>query len=478
MAMFGLLATICLVAFATATSQSGNNKLQAYSVPSEVILGSSFDVSLHVHGGKPESLGTYQVPLHEINTTTGAAITHLSSMAYFDFSGTVQVSIRYNTTPIKGVRIRPDSYDITPTVHNGTITFTLTQPRSIVVQVNDDIFDCLHLIGNPIEADVPAPTDPDIIYFGPGYHTVDGGVLNVSSGQTVYLAGGAALAASINFSNSSNASIRGRGVIYKPSSGISVVSAQNITIDGITFINTKFNVAQADGVTIKDIRSFSGTQWGDGMDFYCSKNVLVTGAFMRNSDDCVAIYNHRDDFYGDSENITIENSSLWADVAHPINIGTHGNTDNPETISDIVIRNIDILDHREMQVLYQGCIAVNPGDGNLVRNLLIEDVRVEDFRMGQLINMRVMFNTDYNTSPGRGISNVTIRNLNYNGVNANTSILVGYDDSRSIEDVTFQNLTINGKIISDAMKKPRWYLTTDFIPAYANEHVKNLNFLQ
>jgi hypothetical protein len=114
----------------------------------------------------------------------------------------------------------------------------------------------------------------------------------------------------------------------------------------------------------------------------------------------------------------------------------------------------------------------------LVRDLLIEDVRVEDFRMGQLINMRVMFNTDYNTSPGRGISNVTIRNLNYNGVNANTSILVGYDDARSIEDVTFQNLTINGKVISDGMKKPSWYLTTDFIPAYANEHVKNLNFLQ
>lgn len=478
MAFSRLLSTLCLAALATATSVSGVNKVKAYSIPSGVTLGSSFDINLEIDGGQSESLGTYQVGLHEINTTTGSAMTHLSSMAYFDFSGTVRILIKSNVAPVNTVQIRPYSYGITPTVHNNTISFTLTQPRNLVIQVNEDIFDCLHLFANSIETNIPISNSSDVIYFGPGYHTVTGDVLNVPSGRTVYLAGGAALAADVNFNGSSNASLRGRGIVYKPSSGISMTSSQNITVDGVIVINTKMNMAQANGVTIKDLRSISATQWGDGMDFYCSTNVLVTGVFMRNSDDCIAIYNHRYDYYGDSQNITIENSSLWADVSHPINIGTHGNTDDPETISDITIRNLDILDHREYQILYQGCIALNPGDGNLIRDVLIDNVRVENFRMGQLINMRVMFNTDYNTSPGRGISNVTIRNLSYNGDNANTAIMVGYDEDRMIEHVTFQNLTINGKAIYDAMQKPSWYLTTDFIPAYANEHVKNLTMSQ
>ena len=90
--------------------------------------------------------------------------------------------------------------------------------------------------------------------------------------------------------------------------------------------------------------------------------------------------------------------------------------------------------------------------------------------------MRVMFNTMYNTSPGRGISNVTIKNLNYTGTNAKPAIFVGYDEARTISNVTFENLVINGVQISDTMKKPGWYLTSDYVPMYQNEHVINLRF--
>jgi hypothetical protein len=103
-------------------------------------------------------------------------------------------------------------------------------------------------------------------------------------------------------------------------------------------------------------------------------------------------------------------------------------------------------------------------------------VRVEDFRIGQLINMRVMYNQKYNTSPGRGISNVTVRRLSYRGTHAGTAIMAGYDETRAIKDVRFENLTFNGKQISDTMKKPSWYSTTDFIPMYVNDHVKDLTF--
>jgi polygalacturonase len=228
---------------------------------------------------------------------------------------------------------------------------------------------------------------------------------------------------------------------------------------------------------VRKARSFSSKGNGDGFDVFSSTGVVFDGCFMRNSDDCFAIYCHRWDYYGDTRDITIQNCILWADVAHPINVGTHGNTDAPEVLENLVIKNLDILDHREPQMGYQGCIALNPGDSNLIRNVHIEDVRIEDFRWGQVIHMRVMYNTKYNTSVGRGIEDVYVKNLSYTGTHANPSLFLGYDADHGIKNVTFENLVINGTVVADSMKKPKWYMTTDSVQWYYNEHVTNLTFL-
>ncbi|GFF50723.1 hypothetical protein IFM58399_08883 [Aspergillus lentulus] len=125
---------------------------------------------------------------------------------------------------------------------------------------------------------------------------------------------------------------------------------------------------------------------------------------------------------------------------------------------------------------YQGCLAINAGDDNLIQNVLVDGMRVENFREGQLINLRIMYNSKYNTSPGRGIRNVYIKGLQYNGTNANPSMMLGYDEQRNITNVTFEDLVVNGKKIYDGMKKPTWYYTADFVPMFANEHVHNLTF--
>ena len=51
-------------------------------------------------------------------------------------------------------------------------------------------------------------------------------------------------------------------------------------------------------------------------------------------------------------------------------------------MENLTYRNIDILDHREMQVDYQGCLAINAGDNNLVRNVRFENIRIENFHDG------------------------------------------------------------------------------------------------
>jgi hypothetical protein len=173
----------------------------------------------------------------------------------------------------------------------------------------------------------------------------------------------------------------------------------------------------------------------------------------------------------------MQNSTLWADVAHPIQIGTHGSTPNPEVLENLNYINIDILDHKEPQIDYQGCLSLNAGDSNLIRNVRFENIRIEDFRQGQLVNLRVFYNNKYCTSPGRGIENVLFKDITYSGKSAEISIIAGYDSDRKVKNVVFENLVINGTKITDDMKgKPGWYKTADMARFFVGEHVEGLKF--
>jgi hypothetical protein len=100
----------------------------------------------------------------------------------------------------------------------------------------------------------------------------------------------------------------------------------------------------------------------------------------------------------------MQNSTLWADVGHPILIGTHGNTPNPEILENLNYINIDILDQKEPQLNYQGCLSINTGDNNLIRNVRFENIRVEDFRQGQLLKRPRILQCQilHGTRQGRG----------------------------------------------------------------------------
>ena len=468
-----------------ANAGDGHNsrpKLVTYPRPTTMPTNTSFQVRVRTApDGAWQTLDIYRPQFEEINATTGSGKVYNSSMAYFDFNGSVEIEVTYLKGGTTKARVRPDALGIKPELLGDTLRFTLDEPKDVVVQINDEIFDALHLITNRVEHHVPSADDPNVIYFGPGVHTVTGNVLLVPSGKTVYLAGGAVLTAQVYFKDVERSRLTGHGVLYNnPGGAILCEGSESIRVENVIILNPSGyagTFAESKNVHITKARAFSSKGNGDGFDVFSSTGITFDGCFMRNSDDCIAIYCHRWDYYGDTRDITVKNCTLWADVAHPINVGTHGNSDAPETIENLVIKNIDILDHREPQMNYQGCIALNPGDSNLIKNVRIEDVRIEDFRWGQVIYMKVMFNTKYNTSVGRGIDGVYVKNLSYTGTHANPSLFLGYDAEHAINNVTFENLVINGLVVADSMKKPSWYYTTDAIQWFYNEHVTNLKFL-
>jgi polygalacturonase len=214
-----------------------------------------------------------------------------ASFAYFSFSGEVDVAITFNKGILKRAKVRSV---IKTRVEDSTVYFSLSEACNLSVEINKDIFHNLHLFANPIDTFHIVPTDKNVIYYAAGVHDID--VLNIKLNQIVFMADGALIRGSFTMTNVKNIRILGHGVIENSAKGITVDHSTNVVIDGLMMLNPKHytvTVGQSNKVSIRNIKSFSCAGWGDGIDIFCSKDVAIEGAFMRNYDDCIAIYGHR-----------------------------------------------------------------------------------------------------------------------------------------------------------------------------------------
>lgn len=468
-----LLNTLLLLLIGT-LSASAVNKLITVPAPNGALLNDDFTVKVRQKEQEWKTIPSYLVKVQAVKGLK--RLTEDASVGYFDFEGEVEVSVTYNKGNLNTARVRPLSYGIQHKIDGNTLTFKLNSPKNISVEVNGDIFHNLHLFANPIDKYIPDTNNPDLIHFGAGIHQIAEEELKIPSGKTVYLAAGAILKFRLHIDSAENVKILGRGMVcHTIKQGIKISNSKNILVEGV--IATQCSTGGSENVTIRNTKSISYYGWGDGMNVFASNNVLHDGVFCRNSDDCTTVYATRLGYEGGCKNITMQNSVLWADVAHPIFIGIHGNANEPEIIENLNYFNIDILDHRENQIDYQGCMAINAGDNNLIRNVRFENIRVENFRKGQLVNIRVFDNPKYCQAPGRGVEDVLFKNITYTGDNAELSIISGYDENRKVKNIRFENLNINGQVISDDMPdKPGFYKTADIARFYINEHTENITF--
>lgn len=455
------------------------NKLVIYPAPKEALENKDYKVRVRLEDGEWQELFTYKVKVDMHNVRE-------SSMVYFDFSGTIEVEVTKNTGQVDDVMIRPLSYGIQYLQEGNKVLFKLKEPRKISFEVNSDRFHNLHIFANPIEESTPAPNGKEVlylapgfhkkdtlsnishldsevkvIYFAPGMHTIEGVQLHIQSGKTVYIAGGAVVVGAIVCDRVENVTVKGRGILYLADiekttyfRGVEITFSQNINVEGIITVDPphySILLGQSKNIRISNFKSFSTRGWCDGIDSMACSNIVIDDVFLRTSDDCIAIYGRRGEFIGDSRNIKVMNSILWADVAHPLMIGTHGDYNNDgNIIEDIVYENIDILEHHEPQMNYLGCMTINAGDKNFVRNIFYNNIRVEQFEHGRLLDIRVFMNEKYNPEPGKKIEGIYFKDISYNGTGEHPSQIIGYDEERIVENITIENLRINGKHVLDA----------------------------
>jgi hypothetical protein len=417
------------------------SELLTYDIPSKLLYShhiDDFTVKVRQPGGEWRDLYEYQVTLDQ-DTNSAATVVQ------FDFRGEVEIAVRKNNGDFSRVEVRPARATTKYAVKDGIVYLRLTRPQSFSVEFDGDRLHNLHVLaGAPIER--PAP-GPDVMYYEPGVHVpADGGdYFPVKSGQTIYIAGGAVLQGTFKPRGVENVRILGRGMIDRPTGQLVVHDSRNVSIEGLTFLTPLHGTiacSSSQHVRFSDIRTFSNGKWSDGINVFACKDVDIDRAFVRTSDDSVAIYATRKEARGDTQRIRVRNSTFWPDVAHAMFVGLHG---DGNLVSDIEFNDIDVLNLDEDDPEYQGAMAISAGDSNTVRNVAFRNIRVDHIEEGKLINVRVVFNHKYSFSPGQTVDAVTFQNITSGGKEwAGKSILAGYDKDRRVSNVVFDNVRVGG----------------------------------
>jgi hypothetical protein len=380
--------------------------------------------------------------------------TRSAAIAYFSFEGKADVKVTF-LSPVDNFDIRPQSLHIQGALYRNQICFTLDKPGNLSVEINRNIQRPLFIFANPLETTIPEKGSDRVIYFGGGKIHYPG-VVQVKSDQTVYIAGGAVVRGSFMTGKGKNIRIMGRGILdnslyqrgeHRP---IEINECENVLIDGIILTECKhWSCASfaSKKVTYNNLKIVSDNDWDDGINIVGSQDVLVNQCFIRTKDDCIAVksgVNYFTKFNSGSnvENVTVQNSVMWNGIwGNALEIGFETRSD---TIRNITFRNCDLI-HVEGS---EGTFTIHNGDRAVVKNVLYEDIRVEDCK-GWLIDFKIL-ESRYSKDTQRGkIEDVKFKNITVEGEQFPCSQLLGFDETYRIKGIELEDFMIHGvKVIS------------------------------
>lgn len=373
----------------------------------------------------------------------------------FDTSGPVTVRIQAKRN-VRGTVVRPASAGaVVECVDDQTLVIQLPGPRKVSVEP-DGKRGPLLLFANPLETGAPKPGDANVLYYGPGIHQA--GKIDVASGQTVYLAGGAVVKGAIA-AVGNDITIRGRGILdgsdyewRKGPYGVTIgIQGERVTVEGITLRGSSHwtIVPRASRhVTVRGVKLCnSRVQNDDGINPCNTQDMLVTDCFIRSDDDCLALKGLRT-ADGNVERITVENCTLWCDRAR---IFLLGHESRAPFMRGITLRNLDIIHYTMTPFLLE------PGEEMRLEDVTIENIRIHGEGQGEIARLKPVVNQYMETRIPGFIRNVRFRNIQLEGSPGAYRIqLEGADAEHNVRDVSFGNVSILGTPLTP--DSPHWTL--------------------
>ena len=409
------------------------------------------DFTLSVDGKSVDVIGI----LARKSSTDEYSSDYNYSAAFFDADKKVSLRVT-SKRDLSAVRILPLSLAIKPThVDAHTITFSAKPPFRISIEP-DGRERALIVKACLPEVDPPKEGDPGVVYIGPGRHRKPW--LQVSGGQTLYLAPGAWLEGSV-FGTGTNITVRGRGVISgnpwpwcKGPGRMLVLSGADIRIDGINLVGPwgwTIWLNKVRGAKVTDVAVLGGRCLNDdGIDVYNSRDVVIRDSFFRTQDDCIAPKHY-------VENLLVENCQLWVDVANAIRVGHE--CDHRFGMRNLVFRNIDVLHQSRNKSTFDDtwtecALNVECANDKIFTNLLFENFRIDSPEWGDNLAMlvvRPIKNSWHDYKTAGNIRKVIFRNFTVAGnipAGAESVLLWSLDADHTVEGVVFENVDPRVKV--------------------------------
>jgi len=395
-------------------------------------------------------------------------ITEEMAFCYFDynFSSPVYLTVTPNEEKMSA-KVLPESAGVESEYKDGTLTVVLTKPVKLSIEFDGDIYHNLFVYANEYDERTPREDSPVVKYYGAGVHDV--GEIRLNKGEVLYIAAGAVVYGNVVANNANDIIITGHGIldgskIPHEMDGarkrmLDINNCNDVLIDGIIVRDASTwtcVIEKCKNVKILDMKQICYNFNSDGFDIVGSSDVLIDGAFIRNYDDNISLKAWSD---RDCTNITMQNSILWADCAHNMLVGPEAKTaDHENKFSNILFKNIDILESNEGSDFYRGVMSLTCSDSAVFENITWEDIRIERMTNGRFLNFR--FSDDYGEKLGTAIRNVTIKNVTAKTRAGTKSYIYGTKDS-PIENLTIENFTVAGeKLTHEYFGNPAKYITS------------------
>lgn len=411
-------------------------EIVVYPPPPGLITSPDFTVNADDQQVWVERIGS-KLPTFDYNLYGSREMEDLN-VAGFSCSGPVTIRIKAREK-IDTFTIRPLSCNIKAKGDGTELTFTITGPRKLYIEINN--LPHLAIFANPLEVNPQKKGDPGVIYYGPGVHNP--GRIDLVSNMTMYIAGGAIVNTDIYGRNLKNVTIAGRGIIQGK---IEITGSSNFNVSGVFIRNTKGwtnTLTDCHNCSYRNVKVFSyeAVYSVDGIDPVSCTNFTIDDCFMRCRDDCVAIKSTDPKLKVDS--IFVSNCVMvgWA-CSDGVTIGYEL---NGGPVENIQVKNCDILYARgDGRTGGHSAFSIVCDGPAMVKNILFEDIRVEEHVEFKNLELIVTDGTLYGTDPPGHINGVILRNIQWaNGTKP--LIINGYSPDNLAEDIVFDKCKVGGK---------------------------------
>jgi len=361
-----------------------------------------------------------------------------AAFACFSFQNeSVTVEVTCNFTA-DAVLIRPKSDHVSFTKNGNKITFTLTEPKKLCVEVNNR--------NRPLFIFADEPDTPDTTahhYFGPGVHYI-GARYAVAPNERVYIAGGAVVEGTLQLQGD-DIKVRGRGVLcagqwtweaWQLDKSLSIIWNTGWHNDheysGIVLANSPgWNVNGCGHRRI--LRNLKVVAWVGMTDgpHTSGNNSLLEDTFLFTNDDVLMTS------YG--ANSVIRNCVVWkGPYGRPMGSLNGGDDVN----ADCLWEDIDVIGDEGIVQNSSAMIACFRIHGSGVRgpkrNFIFRDIRIEEPRRAPLL----YFNAD-----SFEMENITLENITAEG-HKDYEGLVRAGGTGWVDGVHFKSVVLGGEVIA------------------------------